>query len=86
MQELKTILMELMKIQGDAGLSGVSPDTTFDCAVRIYNAEKMNNSKKPLLATEKQIKEMKRLKITPIPDNITKSEAFQLIREKRKDE
>ena len=76
--------MELSKAVQDAGLKEPTTESLLDCAVRIYNSENINKeSNKPIPATEKQIDYLKKLGLTEIPENLTKKEAFQLIRERK---
>lgn len=93
MEDLKNILKELKELNKDIGASG---DMVLDCATRIFISnniqnEKYNNHKlekpltindEPTLASEKQKSLLNKLKI-PFDDNITKKEAYILIKEKK---
>ena len=93
MDKLDTIIKALKVILGQNQLEA-SADTILDCAVRLHITDKINANKGPAheivngvtitrdaLATDKQIATLKKLGVQ-FNENITKSEASQLISKK----
>jgi len=92
MEELKEIIKNLKKILKQEKLTDVDANVLVDCAVRIYLSKQIekgknkrtekrlesSNSKEP--ATKKQKWKLKQLGIE-FDDDITKQEAYQLIKE-----
>jgi len=87
MEDLKEILVKLKKILKDEKMNDISQDMCLDCSTRIYisnmiqkhkNCDSGDSNKE--LASDKQKYWMNQRGIE-FDENITKQEAFQIIKE-----
>jgi hypothetical protein len=90
LENLKDIIKEIMSYEKQLNIK-LSPDMVLDCSTRIFISQNIetNKSNKEIIknkeiefipATEKQIWKLKQLDVK-IPSNLSKQEAFKLIKE-----
>lgn len=92
MEELREIITELKKLKKELALDDWDDNNLVDCATRIFNNPNYGKSRpegytnktenrysEP--ATDKQKYALKKLNV-PFPENITKQEAFKILKER----